>query len=159
MNQSRLCCLHGFCMDTKGQVLCLCQTIVTSFHLVLEHASIFISDLIEAIRLMRNCNALLELLRIGCHVHETQLKMHGTIKEVKEGTPFLKDLCLILLLCQLIIDVLELNRLSIVISSNSADAILEHSVERDALLCGSGNSIILLCCFDDLPHLFLIFIA
>ena len=82
--------------------------------------------------------------------------MHGTVEEVKKCTPFLKDLCLILLKRQLVVDILELDRLCVIITSDPADAILEHPVKRNALLCCLRYSVIPPCPFDDLLY-FLLF--
>ena len=83
--------------------------------------------------------------------------MDRAVKKVQEAAPFLKNLCLILLLCQLIVDILKLNCFRIIIRADPADAILEHSVYRQALLGSPRNIIILSCVFYDLQDLVLIF--
>ena len=73
--------------------------------------------------------------------------MDGTIEEIQEAAPLIKDGGFIFLLCQLIVDVLELNGLSIVVVGDSADAVREHSLEGNGLLGGLGNPIVFLCPF------------
>ena len=84
--------------------------------------------------------------------------MYGAVKEVKEGTPFLKNLRLILLQCKLVIDILKLEGLSVVIASHTADTILEHSLKRDTLLRSSGYFITLFYLSDDFLYLSLFFL-
>lgn len=101
-------------------------------------------------------NGLFKLLSISSHVHEAEFKVNRAVKEIQEAAPFLKNLCLIFLLCQLIIDILKLNRLCIIIAAYSANAILKHPVKRNALLSCSGNTIIFLSFFDDGSYSFLV---
>ena len=156
MHKPWLCCLHGLCVNAEGQELRLCKAVVSCLHLTLQHAGIFVPDFIKAVRLMRDSNAFLELLRIRSHVHETEFKVHRAVKEVQEGAPLLKDLRLILLLGQLVIDILELNGLCVVICAHTADPILKHPVKGNALLGGPRHTVIMLCILDDLPYFLLI---
>ena len=105
---------------------------------------------------MRNSDSGPEILHIRCHVHKAQFEVYRAVKKVKECTPFLKDLCLILLQSKLIIDILELDRLRVIIRPYSADTVLKHSVEGNRLLCRSGNAVIILSSFDNLTDLLLL---
>lgn len=101
-------------------------------------------------------NGLFKLLSIRSHVHKAKFKVNRTIEEIQKAAPLLKNLRLIFLLCQLIIDILKLNRLCIIIAAYSANAILKHPVKRNALLSCSGNTIIFLSFFDDGSYSFLV---
>ena len=81
--------------------------------------------------------------------------MHGTVKEIQECTPFFKDFCLILILCQLVIDILKSNGLRIIITAYPANTIRKHSVEWNTLLCCLWNPIILLRFLNDFSYFFL----
>ncbi len=159
VHEARLCCLHGLCVDAEGQELRLREAVVAGLHLALQHAGVLVTDFIKAVRLVRDRDALLEFLRIGCHVHKAQLEVHGAVKKVQECAPFLEDLRLILLLGQLVIDVLELNRFGVVVGADTADSVLEHPVKGDALLGGPRGAVVMLRCLDDLPYFFLIVVA
>lgn len=151
--------LHGLCMKAEGQELRLREAVVARLHLPLQHAGVLVPDFIEAVRLMRDGNALFELLRIRSHVHKAQLEMHRAVKEVEKCTPLLKDLRLILLLGQLVIDVLKLDGLRIVIRADTADPVLEHPVKGNTLLGGPGHAVVMLRGLDDLPYFLLILCA
>ena len=99
---------------------------------------------------MWNRNRLFKLFCVCCHVHEAKFKMNRTIKDIQEAAPLLKNLLLIFLLCQLIIDILKLNHLCIVIATYSANAILKHTVKGNVLLVCSGNTIIFLSVFNEM---------
>lgn len=73
--------------------------------------------------------------------------MDGAIEKVQETAPLVKNGGLILLLCQLIVDVLKLNGLGVVTVCDPADAVWEHSLKGNGLLGGLGNSIVFLCPF------------
>lgn len=60
--------------------------------------------------------------------------MDGTIEEVQETAPLIEDRSLIFLLCQLVVDVLKLNRLGVETVGDSADTIGKHSLKGNGLL-------------------------
>ena len=66
--------------------------------------------------------------------HKRKLKADAGIKEVQEAAPFLKDSRLILLLCQLVIDVLKLNGFGVVVVRHTAYTIREHPLKGNAIL-------------------------
>ena len=69
--------------------------------------------------------------------------MNGAVKEIQETAPLIEDGSLIFLLCQLIVDVLELNGFGVIAVCHTANPIREHSLKRDRLLCGTGDAVIL----------------
>ena len=96
-----------------------------------------------------------EIVNVRCHVHEGKFKVYRTVEEVKECTPLLEDFRLILLQCKLVIDVLKLNRLCVIVTPDPADAVLEHPVKRNGLLCRSRDSIITARLLYDASYFFL----
>ena len=79
--------------------------------------------------------------------------MDGAVKEVQEAAPFLKNGSFVLLLSQLIVDVLKLNGFCVIAVTDPADAVREHPLKRDRLLCRAGNTIIPFCLFNDRANL------
>ena len=147
--QAGLCLLHGICVDAEGQVLGLGQTVVTLCQLFLEHLTVLGTDGVEVILPEGDADTLFEALRIGTHIHKGQLEVDGTVEEVQEAAPLIEDGGLVLLLCQLVVDVLELNGLGVVAVRYPADAIGEHTLERDGLLGSPGNTGVLSGTVDD----------
>ena len=143
MIYARFCLLHRICFNTKRKVFRFCQTIVALCKLCFQHLTVFSSDRVKLIFSVRNTDTLLKTVRIGTHIHKGQLKMNGAVEEIKETTPLFKNGGLIFLLCQLIIDVLKLDCLCVIIISHTTNAIREHPLERNGLLCCSGNTIII----------------
>ncbi len=70
--------------------------------------------------------------------------MDGTIEEVQETAPLIEDRSLIFLLCQLVVDVLKLNRLGVETVGDSADAIGKHSLKGNGLLGCLRYTVVLL---------------
>ena len=62
--------------------------------------------------------------------------MHRAVEEIKEATPFLKDLRLVFLLSKLVIDILKLYCLSVKVLPYAAYTIGKHSVKGNAFLRG-----------------------
>lgn len=79
--------------------------------------------------------------------------MDGTVKEVQETAPFLKNGSFVLLLRQLVVDVLKLNGFRVITITDPADAVREHPLKWDRLLCRAGNVIIPLRLFNDRVNL------
>ena len=147
--KSRFCLSHGVRFNAESQELCLCQTVVALRQLLFQHLTILGTDRIERILTERNTDTLFKALRIGTHVHKGQFKVDGTIKEVQETAPLVKDSSFIFLLCQLIVDVLKLNGLGIKIVGDSADAVGEHSLEGNGLLGSLRYTIVFLGSFHN----------
>ena len=148
MIQTRLGLLHGIRLNTEADIFRLCQTIIALGELHFQHLTVLTADIVEVVIAIGNADLFLKAFRIGCHVHERQLKVDGAVEIVQEGTPLFKDCGLVLLLCQLIVDVLILDGLGVIIIRHTANAIREHTLERYRLLCAAGNSIITLRTFD-----------
>ena len=145
MVQPRLCLFHGTCFNTEGQILRLCQTVVALRKLLFQDLTVLSTGRIEVVLTERNADALFKALRIGTHVHKGQFKLNGTVEEVQETAPLVKDGSFIFLLCQLIVDVLKLNGLGVITVGDSTDTVREHSLEGNGLLGGLRNTAVFLC--------------
>jgi len=131
---------HAFTLHTKGDELGLSQTIIALGKLLTQHLRILGANIVKAIFLVRDADALLKLCAVRCHVHKGQFKLDAGIEEVQETAPFLENGGLVLLLGELIIDVLILDSAGVVVGFYPAGAILEHPLHGDGLLCCPGNS-------------------
>ena len=131
---------HAFALHTKGDEFGLGQTIIALGKLLAQHLGILRTNIVKAVLLERNANALFKLGAVGCHVHKGQFKLDAGIEEVQKTAPFLENRRLILLLGKLIIDVLILDGAGIVVGLHPAGAILEHPLHGDGLLGSPGHS-------------------
>ena len=153
MLQPGLCLLHGFCFNAEGQIFGFGQPIVATFQLLTEHLAVFLAYIIEAILTRLNLNPAFKALHISSHIHKGQLKVDGAVKEVQEAAPFLKNGSFVLLLSQLVVDVLKLNGFRVIAVTDPADAVREHPLKRDRLLCRAGNPIVPFRLFNDRANL------
>ena len=110
-------------LHTKGDEFGLGQTIIALGKLLAQHLGILGTNIVKAILLERNADALFKLGAVGCHVHKGQFKFDAGIKEVQKTAPFLKNGGLILLLGELIIDVLILDGAGVVVRFHPAGAL------------------------------------
>ena len=156
VNKPRFRRFHTLCVNTECQILGLGKSVIACLHLMHQHACVFVAHVVVRIVLMPDGNARPELPGIRGHVHEAQLKMHRAVKEVEKGTPFLKDLLLILLLGKQVVDILKLDGLRVEILPDTADPVLKHPLKRNALLCCTRDSVIALSVLYDFRDSFLI---
>ena len=156
VNEPRLCLFHGFRLNAKRQVLRLGQAVVALGKLAAQHGAVLRAHRIEMILLVRNTHHLLKIRGIRSHIHKRKLKADAGIKEVQEAAPFLKDSRLILLLCQLIIDILKLDGFGVVVVRHTANTVREHPLKRNALLCRMRNRAVTPCTVNHRLHLFLL---
>ena len=154
MLEPRLGLPHAVCLNAERQVLCLRQTVISLFQLGLQHLTVFAPDGIKAVFLVRDPDALFKSLRIGRHIQEGQLEMDGAVKEIQKAAPFLENGCLVLILRQLVVDILVMDRLGVIVVGHPADPVREHPLEGDGLLRRARNAVILLRFLDNLPYLF-----
>ena len=82
---------HAFALHTKGDELGLGQTIIALGKLLAQHLGILRTNIIEAVLLERNADALFKLGAVRCHVHKGQFKFDGAVEEVQKTAPFLKN--------------------------------------------------------------------
>ena len=121
-------------INAEGDILRFRQTVISLGKLTLKHLRVFLADIIKAVILIGNNNRLLEALSPGSQVQERKLKMDTGIEVVQEITPAFEDRRFIVVLGQLIIDILELDRLGIILLSHPADPIGPHPLIRNGSL-------------------------
>ena len=109
---------HAFALHTKGDEFGLGQTIIALGKLLAQHLGILRTNIIEAIFLERNADALFKLGAVGCHVHKGQFKFDTGIEEVQKTAPFLENGGLVLLLRQLIVDILILDGAGVIVGAS-----------------------------------------
>ena len=156
MDEPGLCLPHAVRLNAEGQVFGLGQAVVALLQLGLQHLAVFAPDGIECVLLERDPDALFKAFGIGRHIQKGQFKVNGTVEEVEETAPFLKNGRLILVLRQLIIDVLIMNCLGVIVIRNPADAVREHPLERNRLLGRTRHPVVLPRPLDDLLYLLLL---
>ena len=159
MSKPRLCLTHGLCFDTESQIFCFRQTIIPLRELLFQHLAVFCPHGIKVIFFEWDTNTFFKALRIGTHIHEGQFKMDGAVKKIEKTAPFIEDGCFIFLLCQLIVDVLELNGFGVIAVCHTANPIREHSLKRDRLLGCLRNPGIFFRPFNHSLDFFLLFSA
>ena len=157
MSQSRFCLTHGLCLDTEGQIFCFGQAIISLSKLLLQHLAVLRTNRIELVLFEWDTDTFFKALRISPHVHKGQLKVNGTVKEIQEAAPFIKNGSFVLLLCQLVVDVLELNGFGVIIVCHTTNPIREHSLKRDRLLGSLRNTVIFFCSFNNSFNFSLLF--
>ena len=139
-------------LHAKGQVLGLDQAVVALGQLVFQKVRILFADAVELVAPQGDGNAVGVGVLGSCHVDKGQLETDGGVKIVEKIAPTVKDGGLVLVLAQLIVDVLKLDRPRVVAVRHPAGAVRVHPLERNAVLGGPLLLILLLCpgdgCFD-----------
>ena len=128
--------LDAACADAERDVLRLRQRIVALGKLALKHPGILLADFIKVIALRRNRHAFLKFLLIGREVEERELITDSRIKGVENAAPAVEDHVLVLIMGELVVDILKLDRLGEERIRHLTDAIRPHFLEVDGLLRG-----------------------
>ena len=81
--------------------------------LAFEHIAVFSADSVVLITPKRNINAFGKVLHVGSLVNEGKLHMDRGVKVIEKITISLKNLCLIIRLCKLIVNIEKLYRLGV----------------------------------------------
>ena len=148
---------HGIRFNAESEIFRFCQSIIALCQLLFQHLTVLGTDRIEIVFSEWNADTLFKTLRIGTHIHKRQFKTDRAVEKVQESTPFIKNSCFILLLCQLIIDVLVLNGFRIIVVCHTADTVREHPLKWNGILCSLRNSLVPLCLFNHRFNFFLLF--
>ena len=126
--------LEAVGVDAESHVLGLDKTVVASCQLVLQHGGVLHPDGVKIIPLERNVDGVGKGFLRGREVQKGQLKLNGTVEVVEEIAPALEDRCLVLILRELIVDVLELDGLGVMAVCHPADTVRPHPFIGDAVL-------------------------
>ena len=100
----------------------------------MQHFRVLGPDAVKFIALGRDIDAVRIAVPAGGQVEEGKLKADGAVEVVKEVAPALKDGRFILVLRKLVVNVLVLDRLGVKSIGDTADAVREHPLIRDAVL-------------------------
>ena len=100
----------------------------------MQHFRVLGPDAVKFIALGRDVDAVRIAVPAGGQVEEGKLKFDGAVEVVEEVAPALKDGGFILVLRKLVVNVLVLDRLGVKGIGDTADAVREHPLIRDAVL-------------------------
>ena len=124
--QPGLCFPDTLCFDTERDVLRPNQTVVTLGKLLFQHLCIFHTHIIELVMLRLDLDDLVVLAHVTLMVDERQLKADTGIEVVEEVAPAFKDGVLILVLCQLVVNVVESDSFGVQMFLHSANTVAPH---------------------------------
>lgn len=111
--QTHFRCTQVIGLDSKGDVFSFGKAIVSFLELAFEHIAVFSADSVVLITPKRNINAFGKVLHVGSLVNEGKLHMDRGVKVIEKITISLKNLCLIIRLCKLIVNIEKLYRLGV----------------------------------------------
>ena len=137
--QFRLRYADALCLDAEGHILHAHEAVVSLCQLRSQDTRIFLADIVEIVIPARDLNGGFHLSHVCVLTHAADLERDTGVKVVVEVTPELKGRCLILILCQLVVDIPELDALGIMPVIDAADAVFEHLLIGNALLHRMGN--------------------
>ena len=100
----------------------------------MQHFRVFGPDAVKFIALGRDVDAVRIAVPAGGQVEEGKLKADGAVEVVKEVAPALKDGGFIFILRELVVNILVLDRLGVKGIGDTADAVREYPLIRDAVL-------------------------
>ena len=100
----------------------------------MQHFRVLGPDAVKFIALGRDVDAVRIAVPAGGQVEEGKLKADGAVEVVEEVAPAFKDGCFILVLRKLVVNILILDRLGVKGISDTANAVREHPLIRDAVL-------------------------
>ena len=100
----------------------------------MQHFRVLGPDAVKFIALGRDIDAVRIAVPAGGQVEEGKLKADGAVEVVEEVAPAFKDGCFILVLRKLVVNILILDRLGVKGIRDTANAVREHPLIRDAVL-------------------------
>ena len=100
----------------------------------MQHFRVLSPDAVKFIALGRDVDAVRIAVPAGSQVEEGKLKFDGAVEVVEEVAPAFKDGGFILVLRKLVVNVLILDRLGVKGIRDTANAVREHPLIRDAVL-------------------------
>lgn len=100
----------------------------------MQHFRVLSPDAVKFIALGWDVDAVRIAVPAGSQVEEGKLKFDGAVEVVEEVAPAFKDGGFILVLRKLVVNILILDRLGVKGISDTANAVREHPLIRDAVL-------------------------
>ena len=132
--QTGLCGAEVVGLNAEREILGLNEAVVAAGKLILQHTGVLGADAVKLVPAGRNGNAPCKGFLRSREVHKGKLELHGAVKVVQEIAPRLKDGGLVLILRELVVDVLILDRFGVARVGHTADAVRPHTLIRDAVL-------------------------
>ena len=124
--QPGLCFPDALCFNAERDVLRPNQTVIALGKLLSQHLRIFHTHIVKRVVLRLDLDYLVVLAHIALMVDERQLKADTGIEVVEEVAPAFKDGVLILVLCQLVVNVVESDGFGIQMFLHPADTVAPH---------------------------------
>ena len=124
--QPGLCFPDALCFNAERDVLRPNQTVIALGKLLFQHLRIFHTHIVKRVVLRLDLDYLVVLAHIALVVDERQLKADTGIEVVEEVAPAFKDGVLILVLCQLVVNVVESDGFGIQMFLHPADTVAPH---------------------------------
>ena len=124
--QPGLCFPDALCFNAERDVLRPNQTVIALGKLLFQHLRIFHTHIVKRVVLRLDLNDLVVLAHIALVVDERQLKADAGIEVVEEVAPAFKDGVLILVLCQLVVNVVESDSFGVQMFLHPADTVAPH---------------------------------
>ena len=121
-------------LNAEREILGLNQAVVAAGKLVLQHTGVLGADAVKFVSAGRDRNAPCKGFLRSREVHKGKLELHGAVKVVQEIAPRFKDGGLVLILRELVVDVLILDRFGVARVGHTANAVRPHTLIRDAVL-------------------------
>ena len=134
--QPGLCFPDALCFNAERDVLRPNQTVIALGKLLFQHLRIFHTHIVKRVVLRLDLDYLVVLAHIALVVDERQLKADTGIEVVEEVAPAFKDGVLILVLCQLVVNVVESDGFGIQMFLHPADTVAPHFQIRNGTLHG-----------------------
>ena len=100
----------------------------------MQHFRVLSPDAVKFIALGRDVDAVRIAVPAGSQVEKGKLKADGAVEVVEEVAPAFKDGGFILVLRKLVVNILILDRLGVKGIRDTANAVREHPLIRDAVL-------------------------
>ena len=132
--QPELCRAKVVRFNAEGDVLSLYKAVVALLELSFQHISVLAADVVILVAFGGDIDALFKVLHVCPLVDKGKLHMDRRIKIIQKVAVAFKNLCLVLGLRKLVVDVKKLDRLCVGAAARPADPVPVHFPVRDALL-------------------------
>lgn len=124
------------------------QAVVAPGELAAQHVCILGADAVKVIVLRGNVDALLKDFRVCRQIKEAELEVNRRVEVIQKIAPAVKERLLVLVLRELVVDILKLNRPRIARIRDAADAVRVHALIGDGFLRGMRRFLTAIRFFD-----------
>ena len=138
----------GIRFNAESQVFLFLQAVVAPGELAAQHIRILGADAVKVIVLRGNVDALLKDFRVCRQIKEAELEVNRRVEVIQKIAPAVKERLLVLVLRELVVDILKLNRPRIARIRDAADAVRVHALIGDGFLRGMRRFLTAIRFFD-----------